>query len=237
MLTDELKPQIKVQVFEPHGFVRLVDWHGDELSIVNAARVSLAKESKAFEDNDRGLLRYLAKEKHGSPFEHGFLSSWHVRVPIFVAREWVRHRIGHSYNEESGRYVDLRPDFYFPSSENVHAQIGKPGRYKFEAVKEELAEQFIARLGVNSYAAYQNYQWAVDNGISREDARMFLPVNLYTEIRWTANARSLLNFFELRSASQAQFEIRKYSWAMESIFNEYMPNVYSDFVQNGRIAP
>lgn len=237
MLSNALSPKNNVTVFEPYGFVRLVNWHADELAIVNAARVSLAKESKEFEYNDRGLLRFLQKEKHGSPFEHGFLSSWHIRIPIFVAREWVRHRIGYSYNEESGRYVDLRPDFYLPASEDVHSQVGKPGQYKYQAVEPKLAHEFIARLDMHSKRSYHNYLWALENGISREDARMFMPVNLYTEIRWTANARSLLNFFELRSDETAQYEIRKYSWALESIFVEYMPNVYEDFVKNGRIAP
>lgn len=228
---------MRVEVLPPYGFVELVEWTGNETSIVNAARVSLAKESKQFDHNDRGLLRFLMVNGHGSPFEHGFLSLWRVRMPIFVAREWVKHRIGTSYNEESGRYVELRPDFYFPEPENVRSQVGKPGAYTFEQVDAYTAKRFIDRLAANSYSAYENYKWAINVGIAKEQARMFLPLNLYTEIRWACNARSLMKFLSLRNDKDAQDEIRRYAARMEDLFAFRMPHVAKDFVQNGRIAP
>jgi len=253
-------------VFEPHGFVRLVDYSGDELSIVNAARVSFANESKWIEDpsgnfyfstqndgnaniwerdtedsnkvlskSDSGLINYLLKNKHGSPFEHGFMSQWHIRLPIFVMREWVRHRVGFSVNEESGRYTEMRPDFYIP--EYIRTQKGKPGAYKFEEVDKvdkEFAQLLIKNNSENSFFRYKEM---LEVGIAKEVARMVLPLNLYTEIRWTANARSLMNFLSLRNSEHAMFEIRKYAEALEEIFAREMPNVYESFILNDRVAP
>src|ERR1700746_1157628 len=122
----------KAIVFEPHGFVRLVKWMGTELDIVNAARGSFANESFTLDDDDKGLIRYLLKNKHGPPVEQGFEPLWHVRMPIFVMREWVRHRIGHSVNEESGRYSKMRGDFFYP--DHIRMQKGKPGEYIFERI-------------------------------------------------------------------------------------------------------
>jgi thymidylate synthase (FAD) len=234
------------------SFIRLVETGGDELTIVNAARVSLHNESEYtwdIEDTDwdqqgsgpyltkadKGLINFLLKNKHGSPFEHNWFS-FHIRLPIFVMREWVRHRIGFSINEESGRYVEMRPDFFIP--DHIRTQQGKPGAYTFEISEDTfLRDEFITRLAKASEHAYSEYKWALDIGIAKEQARLFLPLNLYTECRWTANARSLLNFLALRNSPHAMKEIRDYASVLENIFAEQMPNVYKSFIDNGRVAP
>lgn len=236
----------QIEVFPPHGFVRLTDWMGTELDIVNAARVSFHRESEwqvdkdsekifSLTEPDAGLIRFLLENKHGTPFEQGFQSMWHIRLPIFVMREWVRHRIGHSVNEESGRYVQMRPDFYCPDF--VRTQAGKPGSYTFEPTEACVAEKTQQIIRANSAYAWASYEEMLDVGVAREVARQVLPLNLYTEIRWTANARSLMHFLALRSHPDAMYEIRKYAKALEKLFTYHMPIVYSAFVDAGRVAP
>jgi len=251
----------KTDVFnDGKSFVRLVDWVGDELAIVNAARVSFHNESeyeeeleyfeteqtsapqgivvgKHLNDKDKGLINFLLKNKHGSPFEQGFMAQFHIRLPIFVMREWVRHRIGFSINEESARYVEMRPDFYVP--DHIRTQHGKPGAYFFERVEpeSELSRYSIAAIDSASHKAYVSYKNLLDWGVAKEQARVVLPLNLYTEIRWTCNARSLMNFLALRNTEHAMFEIAAYALVLESIFSEHMPHVHEAFVRAGRIAP
>lgn len=223
-------------IFEPHGFCDLKQWMGSETDIVNAARISLANEVEEFGEDDIGLLNYLMREKHGSPFEQGFESWWHVRMPIFVAREWVRHRIGTSYNEESGRYVELRPDFYVPSV--MRTQVGKPGRYRYEEITDPAVRYRVQTIIANaSEHAYEQYQELLGLGLAREQARAVLPLNLYTEVRWKANCRSLLNFLELRNDQAAQYEIREYAKHIERVFADHLPHIHQQFVSHGRIAP
>lgn len=234
-VVEEAVPEV-VQVYEPHGFVRLVDWCGDELTIANAARVSFHKESEVMDDTNKGLLNFLLKNRHGTPFEQGFMAQFHIRVPIFVMREWVRHRVGFSYNEESGRYVELRPDFFIP--EQVRTQIGKPGNYTFERVEDRgIEEWFKGMLKYHSETGFDLYRQALEYGVAKEQARLFLGVNLYTEFRWTCNARSLMNFLQLRNDLPAQEEIRTYAGALETIFAAKMPNVHKAFEAAGRVAP
>lgn len=225
----------EIEVFPPHGFVKLTKWVGDELDIANAARVSFHKETKKIDKADEGLIRFLLRERHGTPFEHGFQSLWHIRLPIFVMREWVRHRIGHSINEESGRYTEMRPDFYIPDF--VRSQVGKPGAYTFEPVDEQRKKKTQKIIVANNKTSWQAYQDMLDMGIAREVAREVLPLNLYTEMRWTANARSLMHFLSLRNAPEAMYEIRRYAEAMEAIFEKHMPITYEAFIQSGRRAP
>lgn len=225
---------MNVEVFPPHGFIRLVDWMGTEVDIVNAARVSFHKEIEDLDDSDKGLLRFLLSHRHGTPFEQGFQSIWHIRLPIFVMREWMRHRIGHSINEESGRYVELRPDFYVP--DYIRQQTGKPGGYTFEPLEREKAHaQFIIEEA--NEEAYKRYVELLDRGVAKEQARIVLPVSIYTEMRWTANARSLMHFLSLRNAPDAMYEIREYASAIEKLFAEHMPIIHSEFIANDRIAP
>ncbi len=236
-----------IMVYPPHGFVRLVDWVGDELSVVNAARVSLHKASdyqvrSAHGDSgiltgaDIGLLKFLLREKHGTPFEQGFMAQFHFRVPIFVMREWIRHRVGFSVNEESGRYVELRPDFFIP--DEVRTQKGKPGAYTFERIEDRGVEEwFKGMLKYHTDKGFDFYRQALEYGVAKEQARLFLSLNLYTEVRWTCNARSLMNFLSLRNDIHAQEEIRTYAGAIEAIFAEKMPTVHQAFVDNERVAP
>jgi thymidylate synthase (FAD) len=218
-----------------HGFVRLDAVMADDLSVVNAARVSFARHKDAMEASDEGLIRFLMRERHGTPFEHNSFR-FHIRCPIFVAREWFRHRIG-SFNEFSMRYARATDDFYVPAPEDVRSQVGKPGAYTFETVEPELAESTRETLESIYRTAYAAYEELVEAGVARELARCVLPVGAYTEFFWTVNARALMNFVSLRAAEAAQREIRKYAEAVESFLAEKMPVTYAAFVANHRTAP
>ena len=170
-----------------------------------------------------------------TPFEHNAFR-FHIRAPIFVAREWFRHRIG-SFNEFSMRYAKATDDFYVPAAEDVRTQVGKPGSYSFEAVDPELAESAREELREVYEAAYAAYERLVEQGVARELARAVIPVGAYTEFYWTVNARALMNFVSLRAAETAQREIRRYAEACESFLAEEMPVTYEAFVAAGRTAP
>jgi thymidylate synthase (FAD) len=170
-----------------------------------------------------------------TPFEHNAFR-FHVRAPIFVAREWFRHRIG-SFNEFSLRYAKATDDFYVPAAEDVRTQVGKPGAYSFDPVSDEVAETTRQELKQVYEAAYATYERLVELGVARELARAALPVGAYTEFYWTLNARALMNFLSLRNAETAQREIRRYAEACERFFAERMPVTYEAFVSSGRIAP
>ncbi len=218
-----------------HGFVRLDDAMASDLSVVNAARVSFARRKEAMDDSDEGLIRFLLRERHGTPFEHNAFR-FHVRSPIFVAREWFRHRIG-SFNEFSMRYAKATDDFYVPAPEDVRTQVGKPGAYSFEPVAPELAEQTREELQAVYDAAYSTYERLVEAGVARELARSVMPVGAYTEFYWTVNARALMNFVSLRNAETAQREIRRYADAVEQFLADRMPVTYDAFVRAGRTGP
>jgi thymidylate synthase (FAD) len=218
-----------------HGFVRLDGALADDLSVVNGARVSFARRKEEMDASDEGLIRFLMRDRHGSPFEHNAFR-FHVRCPIFVAREWFRHRIG-SFNEFSLRYAKATDDFYVPEAGDVRTQVGKPGSYTFEPVDEELAEATREELRTVYDQAYEAYTRLVDRGVARELARSVLPVGAYTQFYWTVNARALMNFVSLRNSEFAQLEIRRYAEAVEAFFAELMPVTHQAFVENGRMAP
>jgi thymidylate synthase (FAD) len=218
-----------------HGFVRLDDAMADDLSVVNGARVSFARHTDELDESDHGLIRFLMRERHGTPFEHNAFR-FHVRCPIFVAREWFRHRVG-SFNEFSLRYARATDDFYVPEPEDVRSQVGKPGAYSFEPVSDELAETTREELRAVYETAYRTYEQLVEQGVARELARCVLPVGAYTEFYWTLNARSLMNFLSLRNSETAQREIRRYAEACERFLEEQMPVTYAAFVANERTAP
>ncbi len=207
----------------------------DDLSVVNGARVSFAKRKEEVDDSDAGLIRFLMRDRHGTPFEHNSFR-FHIRTPIFVAREWFRHRIG-SFNEFSMRYAKATDEFYVPAPEDVRSQVGKPGAYSFEPVSPELAEQTREELQAVYETAYDTYQRLVELGVARELARCVLPVGAYTEFYWTVNARALMNFISLRAAETAQREIRRYAEACEIFLAEKMPITHAAFVANDRTAP
>ena len=207
----------------------------DDLSVVNGARVSFARRKDEVDDSDEGLIRFLMRDRHGTPFEHNSFR-FHIRTPIFVAREWFRHRVG-SFNEFSLRYAKATEDFYVPEPEDVRTQVGKPGAYSFEPVDDELAERTREELREVYEHAFATYESLVEAGVARELARCVLPVGAYTEFYWTVNARSLMNFLSLRASEHAQREIRRYAEACEVFLAEKMPVTYAAFVANDRTAP
>src|SRR5437868_1286704 len=190
-VTAEVIAEGTIRVLD-HGFVRLDAAMADDLSVVNAARVSFARRKEAIDESDAGLIRFLLRERHGTPFEHNSFR-FHVRAPLFVAREWFRHRVG-SFNEFSMRYARATDDFYVPEAEDVRTQVGKPGAYSFDPVSPEIAETTREELRAVYEAAYSAYERLVELGVARELARLVMPVGAYTEFYWTVNARSLMNF-------------------------------------------
>ena len=227
-------PESAIPVLD-HGFVRLdADMAGD-LAVVNGARVSFARHRTELDEGDESLIRFLIRERHASPFEHAVFR-FHVRCPIFVAREWFRHRWS-SFNEFSMRYAKASDDFYVPEPEDVRTQVGKPGAYSFEPVSAEIAEQTREELTAIYDQAFATYERLVDLGVARELARCVIPVGAYTEFYWTVNARALMNFVSLRNAEPAQREIRRYAQAVEQFFAEKMPVTHKAFVANDRVAP
>jgi len=233
-ITTEVIPDASIPVLD-HGFVRLDAAMADDLSVVNAARVSFARRREEVDDADAGLIRFLMRDRHGTPFEHNSFR-FHIRCPLFVAREWFRHRIG-SFNEFSMRYAKATDDFYIPEADDVRSQVGKPGAYSFEPVDPELAERTREDLQAVYDHAYATYTRLVEEGVARELARSVIPVGAYTEFYWTVNARALMNFVSLRAAETAQREIRRYAEACEQFLAEKMPITHAAFVANDRTAP
>jgi thymidylate synthase (FAD) len=233
-ITPEVLPDNLVPVLD-HGFVRLDDAMADDLSVVNGARVSFARRKEEMDESDEGLIRFLMRYRHGTPFEHNSFR-FHIRAPIFVAREWFRHRVG-SFNEFSMRYAKATDEFYVPAPEDVRSQVGKPGAYSFEPVSDEVAETTREELRAVYDTAYETYEKLVELGVARELARCVLPVGAYTEFYWTINARSLMNFVSLRAAETAQREIQRYAEACEVFLAEKMPVTHAAFVANDRTAP
>ena len=207
----------------------------DDLSVVNGARVSFARRREKMDEADEGLIRFLMRERHGTPFEHNSFR-FHVRCPIFVAREWFRHRVG-SFNEFSMRYARATDEFYLPAAADVRTQVGKPGSYSFEPVSDEIAAATRTKMQAVYETAYLAYEQLVELGVAREVARAVLPVGAYTEFYWTVNARSLMNFVSLRNSETAQREIRRYAEACELFPEQLMPVTYAAFIANDRTAP
>ena len=209
-------------------------------AVTMAARVSTGADEAP--ERDSGLINYLMRDRHGSPFEHNAFT-FYIEAPIFVFREFMRHRIA-SYNEESGRYKQLEPVFYVPSPERKLIQVGKPGAYTFVEGAEWQYREVVGVARKVSTKAYVNYLSLISDGVAREVARMCLPVNIYSSMFVTINARSLMNFLSLRVVdtgstypSFPQREIEMVAEQMEGIFAEKMPLTYAAFVKNGRVAP
>lgn len=217
------------------GFVVLDGFMADDLSVVNSARVSFAKRKEAVDEVDKGLINFLMRERHGTPFEHNSFR-FHVKCPIFVAREWFRHRIG-SFNEFSARYSEVPDEFFVPAESDVRTQVGKPGSYSFEPVDENLSREAVELISSNNERAYSVYSHLVERGVAKELARVVLPVSMYTQFYWTVNARSLMNFLSLRTHETAQLDIRRYALDVETYFKRAMPVTYDAWLKNGKIAP
>ena len=233
-VTPEVLPDNTIQVLD-HGFVRLDDAMADDLSVVNGARVSFARRKEEMDESDEGLIRFLMRERHGTPFEHNSFR-FHIRAPIFVAREWFRHRVG-SFNEFSMRYAKATDDFYVPEAEDVRTQVGKPGRLLLRAGVAGDRRADARRSSGRLRRRLRTYEQLVELGVARELARCVIPVGAYTEFYWTVNARALMNFISLRNAETAQREIRRYAEACEVFLAEQMPVTHAAFVANDRTAP
>ena len=235
-------------VFRSDVDVQLVKHSASDQDIAFAARVStIGDRTIGYEDNDdnkklTGLIEYLMRDRHGSPFEHSTFT-FYVKAPIFVWREHMRHRMA-SYNEESGRYRVLQPEFYVPGGERKLLQIGKPGAYTFEDGTTEQRAITSLSFKRSCNEAYQTYDDMIRAGVAREVARGVLPVTIYSSAYVTMNSRALMNFLSLRQnvegqrfPSFPQREIEMVAEKYESVFQELMPITYAAFVRNGRVAP
>ncbi|MFF4244336.1 FAD-dependent thymidylate synthase [Streptomyces sp. NPDC001822] len=227
--------------------VRLVKHSASDADVVLAARVSTQGPESQSEvwglgPAEHGLIRYLMRERHGSPFEHATMT-FYVEAPIFVIREWQRHRMA-SYNEESARYRELEPVFYLPAEGRNLVQVGKPGRYTFESGSALQRETVRNATREACDFAWQSYRTMLAAGVAREVARAALPVNVYSSMYVTMNARSLMNFLGLRTGvdsarfrSHPQREIEMCAELVEGIFQTLMPVTYEAFNAGGRVAP
>lgn len=198
------------------GYLRLVDYMGDDRAICEAARVSY-KSKEREPGADQKLVKYLLDREHGTPFEHVVLK-FEVKAPIFVARQWFRHRMA-SYNETSFRYREATDDFYIPHEFRAQDTKNKQGSVAAELDHGEL-RAIVANHGQESL---RRYRLLLEKGVAREMARMVLPTNLYTEWYWTLNARALMHFIGLRSDGHAQYETRQYSHAVAAFFRALFP--------------
>ncbi len=207
------------------GFVRLVEAMGGDHSIVQAARVSYGEGTKTVRE-DRALIDYLMRHRHTSPFEM-VVFKFHVKAPIFVARQWFRHRTA-SVNEISGRYSILKEEFYEPASWRKQARKNKQAS---EGEVEE-GEELTALLKRVEEEAYGAYRALLEKGVAREMARMVLPLNLYTEFYWKQDLHNLFHFLALRLAPEAQLEIREYAKAIAEIVKAHVPMAYAAFEEH-----
>ncbi len=211
-----------------HGFVRLVDYMGNDDAIVQAARVSYGDGTKKVQE-DRGLIRYLMRHRHTTPFEMVEFK-FHVKLPIFVARQWIRHRSA-NVNEYSGRYSVMKDEFYRPKLEDIQTQSqqNKQGRSE-EELPESIRTAFLESLQQLQERAYAEYQGALGDNIARELARINLPLSLYTEWYWKIDLHNLFHFLRLRLDSHAQKEIRAYAVIMADMVRGVCPLAYEAFI-------
>lgn len=223
--------------------VELVECAGSDEMICKAARVSTLGAASIDSSESAGLINFLMKNRHGSPFEHNLLT-FRISAPIFVWREFMRHRIGFSYNEESGRYKMFEPVFYVPLRERPLVQEGKPGEYRFVKGSVEQTSLAVDTLAGAYDQCWYNYQHMLDHGIAKEVARMCLPVATYSTAYVTCNARSLMSFLSLRTQhpestfpSYPQWEIAKVAEEMEIWFSDRFSLTYRAFQLNGRVSP
>jgi thymidylate synthase (FAD) len=234
-------------IFRDDVSVELIKASASDADVIWAARVSTAGEQSMDEIGEdparsAGLINYLARERHGSPFEHTSMTFF-ISAPIFVFREFMRHRIA-SYNEESGRYRELKPVFYIPNKDRNLIQIGKTGAYEFIPGTDEQFQVTVDAMKDAYIVAYDSYKKMLDAGIAREVARAVLPVATYSSMYVTMNARALMNFLSLRTSregshfpSYPQREIEMVAEKMEAEFAKLMPLTYQAFEKSGRVAP
>ena len=222
-----------------HGFVRVVDYMGDDSSVVQAARVSYGKGTKKV-STDSGLIKYLMRHRHSTPFEMCEIK-YHVKLPIFVARQWIRHRTA-NVNEYSARYSILDKEFYLPSKENLAAQSTNNRQGRGELINGKQADYILDMLKKDAEHTYANYELMLNEkfdgstinennkGLARELARMNLTLNTYTQWYWKTDLLNLLNFLSLRADSHAQYEIRSYADVMIDSLKRWTPITFDAFM-------
>jgi|SRR6478736_705798 len=221
----------------------LVEVAGSDAMICKAARVSTLGAESIDTEESAGLINFLMRNRHGSPFEHAMFIA-RISGPIFMWREFMRHRIGVSYNEQSGRYMELSPVFYLPPEHRPLIQEGKAGHYTFVAGNEQQKGIVSSELTYAYRVAWESYQRMLQTGIAKEVARMCLPVGVYSTAYVTLNPRSLMHFLSLRTKddnstfpSYPQWEINQVANAMEVFFKDAFPLTHDAFQQHGRVAP
>ena len=222
-----------------HGFLRVVDYMGDDQAVVQAARVSYGKGTTKVSE-DRGLIRYLMRHRHSTPFEMCEIKL-HVKLPMFVARQWIRHRTA-NVNEYSARYSILDKEFYLPSKENLAAQSTSNRQGRGDTINGKQADDILGILKQDAERTYKNYEFMLnekfdgskidDNnqGLARELARMNLTLNTYTQWYWKTDLLNLLNFLSLRADSHAQYEIRAYADVMINSLKKWVPTTFEAFM-------
>ena len=236
-------PELEAVLYKPievldHGFIRVIDYMGDDSSIVQSARVSYGKGTKKI-SNDKGLIKYLMRHRHSTPFEMCEIK-FHIKLPIFIARQWIRHRTA-NVNEYSARYSILDKEFYIPSAENLAAQSVINNQGRGDALTDDEASNVIQILKKDAEQTYSNYETLLNessegniideskSGIARELARMNLTLNTYTQWYWKIDLNNLLHFLALRADDHAQYEIRVYADAMLDIVKKWVPLTYEAF--------
>jgi len=222
-----------------HGFIRVVDYMGDDSSIVQSARVSYGKGTKKV-STDSGLIKYLMRHRHSTPFEMCEIK-YHVKLPIFVARQWIRHRTA-NVNEYSARYSILDKEFYLPSKENLATQSTSNRQGRGKVINGKQADNILEMLKKDAEQTYNNYEAMLNErydgtiideenqGLARELARMNLTLNTYTQWYWKTDLLNLLNFLSLRADSHAQYEIRAYAQAMTETLKKWVPITFEAFM-------
>ena len=236
-------PELEAVLYKPievldHGFIRVIDYMGDDSSIVQSARVSYGKGTKKI-SNDKGLIKYLMRHRHSTHFEMCEIK-FHIKLPIFIARQWIRHRTA-NVNEYSARYSILDKEFYIPSAENLAAQSAINNQGRGDALTDDEASNVIQILKKDAEQTYSNYETLLNessegniideskSGIARELARMNLTLNTYTQWYWKIDLNNLLHFLALRADDHAQYEIRVYADAMLDIVKKWVPLTYEAF--------
>ncbi|MGX9350775.1 FAD-dependent thymidylate synthase [Shimia sp. W99] len=213
-----------------HGFVRVIDYMGDDAAICQAARVSYGKGTKSVQ-NDEGLIRYLMRHWHSTPFEMCEIKL-HVKLPVFVARQWIRHRTA-NVNEYSARYSILDREFYIPAPEHINAQSVVNNQGRGDVLQGDEAKRVLEILKADSARCYDNYEAMISDdgqaGLARELARMNLPANIYTQWYWKVDLHNLLHFLRLRADAHAQYEIRVYADAICNVVADWVPAAYRAF--------
>ncbi|MDI3524491.1 MULTISPECIES: FAD-dependent thymidylate synthase [unclassified Kosmotoga] len=215
---------MEIKVLEK-GFVRLVEVMGDDFSAVQAARVSYGK-GLTTPERDKKLIFYLMEHGHHSPFEH-IIFKFHIKLPIFVMRQLVRHRIA-SINERSGRYTEFSDEWYIPERIRTPDKVNRQGSVFVD--DDDLNSEGIRLIEKTIEKTYQAYKRLLEMGVARELARIVLPTSMYTECYWTINARSMMNFLNLRADSHAQYEMQQYALAVAKIFKSKCPVTYEAFL-------